>query len=122
MWKRRKSLLIGPAVTLATVVAIMATDHYVAPVPNPGAISFVAIVYATYVGGFASGAVSAAISLCYAAYYFSIPGTFLQFTPVNLARVAVLAIGTPAIVAMVGILRRRAELALRREHDARLKA
>jgi diguanylate cyclase (GGDEF)-like protein len=119
MTRIRTPILIGPIATLGTVAAILATDRYLAPVPNPGAISFVAVVFATYIGGFIAGGVSAAISLTYACWYFSIPGTLLHFTPDNLARVAVLVIGTPAIVIMVGILRSRADAALTCESAAR---
>jgi diguanylate cyclase (GGDEF)-like protein len=122
MPQERTSFLVGPVATLATVVAILVTDRYIAPVPNPGAITFIAVVFATYMGGFVSGSISAAISLAYAAYFFSNPGTVLEFTSANLARLAVLTIGTPAIVAMVGILQERAQSALRRTRAARLEA
>jgi diguanylate cyclase (GGDEF)-like protein len=109
----------GPLIMLATVAAIFVTDHYLAPVPNPGAITFVALVGAVYLGGTVSGLISAAISIAYAAYYFSTPGRFLHFQPDNLARTAVLLVATPAIVLMAGGLRRRAERSLRDGRDAR---
>jgi len=109
----------GPLVMVATVAAIIGADRYVVPVPNPGAITFVALVGAVYLGGTVSGLISAAISIAYAAYYFSTPGQFLHFQPDNLARIAVLLVGTPAIVLMVGALRHRAERGLRHERDAR---
>src|SRR5215831_2764744 len=98
--------IVGPLVTLATVGAIMLCDRYLFAVPNPGAISFVAVVFSTYLGGFAAGLVSAAISVLYAVYYFSVPGEFLHFKQDNLARVAVLVVATPVIALMVGILQR----------------
>ena len=48
-------LAVGPLVTLVTVGAILATDRYFFAVPNPGAITFVAVVFATYIGGLPSG-------------------------------------------------------------------
>jgi diguanylate cyclase (GGDEF)-like protein len=114
-------LAVGPLVTLLTVVAILATDRYLFAVPNPGAITFVAVVFATYLGGLTSGFLSAAISLVYAAVYFSVPGEFLHFRPDNLARMVVLIFGTPAIVIMVGVLQRRAERSLQQERIARLE-
>jgi diguanylate cyclase (GGDEF)-like protein len=110
----------GPLIMLATVAAILVTDHYLAPVPNPGAITFVALVGAVYLGGTVSGLISAAISIGYAAYYFSTPGRFLHFQPDGLARMAVLLIGTPAITLMVGALRHHTERSLRDERNARL--
>ena len=114
-------LAVGPLVTLVTVGAILATDRYLFAVPNPGAITFVAVVFATYHGGLPSGFMSAAISLTYAAVYFSIPGEFLHFRPDNLARMVVQIFGTPAIVIMVGLLQRRAERGLRQERIAHVE-
>src|SRR5215510_3524116 len=118
---RALRLAVGPLVTLATVCAILATDRYLFAVPNPGAITFVAVVFATYLGGLASGFASAAISLIYAAGYFSVVGELLHFRPDNLARMMVLIFGTPAIVIMVGVLQRRAERGLRQERATRLE-
>jgi diguanylate cyclase (GGDEF)-like protein len=111
--------LAGPLTTLATVAGIYLIDRYVATVPNPGAISFVAVVFSAYIGGIIPGLVSAAISIAYAAFSFSIPGQWLEFKPDNLARLYVLIVGTPAIAVMVGILQARAKGALHREHTGR---
>jgi diguanylate cyclase (GGDEF)-like protein len=109
----------GPAVTLVTVIGIYVSDRHLFTVPNPGAISFVAVVFAAYIGGVTSGLVSAAISICYAAVHFSLPGQFLQFHPDNLARLYVLAVATPVIATMVGALQARAKHALESEQTAR---
>src|SRR5262249_51118337 len=114
-WRRA----VGPLITLVTVGAILLCDRYLFTVPNPGAISFIAVVLSAYLGGFGSGLVSAAISVAYAVYYFSVPGEFLQFQPDNLARIIVVAFGTPVIAIMVGVLQRRAQRSLQREREAR---
>ncbi len=111
-------IVLGPLTTLATVVAIYLVDRYVFPVPNPGAISFVAVVFSAYFGGVGAGLISAAISLGYAAFSFSIPGQVLHYKPDNLARLYVLLVATPAIATMVGVLQARMRRALEREHEA----
>src|SRR5262245_7506224 len=112
-------LAVGPLVTLLVVAAIALTDRHLFAVPNPGAITFVAVVSSAYIGGITAGLISAVISICYAVAYFSIPGQFLQFRPDNLARVMVLLVATPAIAAMVGVLKRRSISALAREQTLR---
>jgi diguanylate cyclase (GGDEF)-like protein len=119
MLRSRVHFLIGPMVTLVTVAAILATDHYLVRVPNPGAISFAAVVFATYLGGFLSGSISAVIALLYAVYYFSIPGAPFRLAPDNFVRIGVLAVGLPALVLMVGVLQRRAWRAAQCEREAR---
>lgn len=112
---------LGPLVTAATVVGIYFCDRHLFTVPNPGAISFVAVVFAAYIGGVTSGLLSAAISLGYAAVHFSVPGSILQYHPDNLARLYVLAVATPLIALMVGVLQVRAKTALQREQTARTR-
>jgi diguanylate cyclase (GGDEF)-like protein len=102
-------------VTLATAGGILLLERYLIRVPNPGAMTFLVVAFAAYLGGLASGLVSAGISLAFAAVYFSEPGELLRFTPDNLARMLVLAICTPAMAIMMGILHARARTALVRE-------
>jgi len=107
--------IVGPVITFVVVGGILLTDRYLFPVPNPGAISFLAVVFSAYFGGIGCGLVSAAISLAYAVVYFSAPGQFLHFSPDNLARVIILFLATPATALMVGILQARAERMLQNE-------
>jgi diguanylate cyclase (GGDEF)-like protein len=113
-------VLLGPIVTLATVSAIVLLDRYVVVVPNPSAITFIAVVFSAYIGGITPGLISAAISLGFAAVYLSTPGLLFEYRPENLARLYVLVVATPAIACMVGALRVRAKKAMQREHEARL--
>src|SRR5258705_10936834 len=94
--------LIGPIVTLVTAGGILLLEKYLIRVPTPGAMTFLVVAFAAYLGGLASGLVSAGISLAFAAVYFSEPGELLRFTPDNLARMLVLAICTPAMAIMMG--------------------
>jgi diguanylate cyclase (GGDEF)-like protein len=107
--------VIGPVITLSAVGGILLTDRFLFPIADPGAISFIAVIFSAYFGGIASGLVSAVISLGYALVYFSVPGSFLNFTQDNFARVMILIVTTPAGAVMVGILQARARQALQSE-------
>ena len=103
--------IVGPLITLALAALILLSDRTLFRVPNPGAVSFLAVAFSAYLGGTGSGLVSAAISFALAAVLFSAPGALLQYTPDNLARLLVLAVCTPAIAIMIGLLQRRAQRA-----------
>jgi diguanylate cyclase (GGDEF)-like protein len=109
---------IGPLVTFALAWPILLGDRYLFHVPNPGAITFIAVAFSAYVGGVASGLVSAAITFGIAAIQFSIPGHLFHYSPDNFERLQVLTVCTPAIVVMIGILQTRAHQALARERAA----
>ena len=114
----RWRIIIGPLITLAVAAAVLLTDRYLFNVPDPGAISFLAVAFAAYLGGVASGLISAAISLALAAVLFSVPDALFDFTPDNFARLVVLGICTPAIAVMIGALQARARRALKHERAA----
>ena len=99
--------ITGPLVTLALAGLILLSDRYLFRVPNPGAISFLAVAFSAYLGGTASGLASAAISFGLAAVLFSVPGELFHYTPDNLARLLVLAVCTPAIAILIGLLQYR---------------
>jgi diguanylate cyclase (GGDEF)-like protein len=107
--------ILAPAITLTTVVMILLFDRYLFRVPNPGAISFLAVAFSAYLGGIGAGLVSAAISVGFAAIHFSPPGGLFHYSSDNLQRMLVLVVCTPAIAIMMGELQRRAARALERE-------
>ena len=43
--------IIGPLITLALAGLILLSDRYLFRVPNPGAISFLAVAFSAYLGG-----------------------------------------------------------------------
>jgi diguanylate cyclase (GGDEF)-like protein len=110
--------IIGPAITLAAASLILLGEQHLFRVPNPGAVTFIAVAFSAYIGGLASGLVSAAISLGVAAIHFSLPGELFRFSQINLERMLVLTICTPAIVVMIGALQARARRALVQERAA----
>jgi diguanylate cyclase (GGDEF)-like protein len=110
--------IIGPLVTALTIGLIVLLQQQAVSIPNPAVIYFCVIVFATYVGGWISGAVSAAITLGYAFVFFSTPGQLFKFTPDNVARLLVLCTTTPIIVILTGVLKERSTRAIRRARKA----
>jgi signal transduction histidine kinase len=115
----RRRFLLGPLLTLAVLIVIESINRWVFAIPNPAVIYFTAVVFAAFHGGIGPGLVSAAITLVYAAFFFSKPGAPLTFTPDNLTRMIVLLASTPAAAVMVGFLKKHAARsdALRRDRD-----
>jgi diguanylate cyclase (GGDEF)-like protein len=110
--------IVGPLLTLALAAMILLSDRHLFRVPNPGAISFLAVAFSAYLGGIGSGLVSAVISFGLATILFSNPGALFQYTSDNFARLLVLAVCTPAIAVMIGILQIRARRAVTLEQAA----
>lgn len=117
---RKFDLAVGPALTALTLIALEVLSRYAVRIPNPPIIYFTAVVYSAYRGGLGAGIISAAMSLAYALYFFSSPGEFMAYTPDNAIRMLVLAIFTPAITLMTGMLKMKHDRAIR-ERDATIK-
>jgi diguanylate cyclase (GGDEF)-like protein len=111
---------IGPLATLATAALITLVQRYIHPIPNPGAIFFIAVMCSAYIGGTGSGLIAAAIALGYAAAHFL--GHDRLWDPAfhGLERVIILAVTTPLIAVVVGLLKARTNEAMQRERQARL--
>jgi PAS domain S-box-containing protein len=105
IWLQRGS----PILTVVLLIAIELLDKTLFKIPNPAPIYLTAVVYAAFSGGLRSGLLSAAIALLYSLYYFSTPGQLFHYTDANLWSLIILAITTPAIALMVGLLKRQVE-------------
>src|SRR5262249_20766581 len=92
----------------------------VLPIPNPGAIYFLAVVYATYVGGVRAGLVCSALTIAFSFLYFSAPGHFLTIRAEDWQRIVIVSFGTVGISVLVGLLKSRTIEAAERERQARL--
>ena len=110
--------IIGPALTLALAGLMLLSDRYLFQVPNPGAIAFLAIAFSAYLGGITSGLISAMISFGTTAVLLSAPGTLFLYTPDDAARLVVLAMCTPAVALIIGVLQIRARRAVDHERAA----
>jgi PAS domain S-box-containing protein len=111
----------GALLTVCAVAVLELVSGTVLHVPNPPAILLLTTVFATFMGGRRAGLISAALSWLYLAYFFDNPEPGLSYTGDNLRRLVVWAVSLPAIVVMIGTLKRRAERAsdeiVRRERD-----
>lgn len=102
MWSR----MSGPLLTVMVLGVIELISDTAFAIPNPASIYLIAVTYATFRGGLCSGLISASITLLYAIYFFSTPGHHYIDDG---QRLMVLALTTPTIAVMVGILKHRAE-------------
>ncbi len=114
--------LAGPALTVL-LLALELLSRWVVRVPNPAVVYLLAVAYSAYAGGVGAGLVRGLLSFAYAAWFFSEPGLPFRYAPENGLRIAVLALVTPALAVMVGVLRRRlqAETARATELAVRLE-
>ena len=108
-----RSPLAGPAATLVVLVLVEAVRRLVLQEAEalPGsalAPALVAVVYATFAGGYLGGGVSAAMTTAYAAYALQ-PLPLLAFAP----RLAAIAGSAFLLVVLVGGLKRRGDQAAR---------
>jgi PAS domain S-box-containing protein len=111
----------GALLTVCAAAILELLSGTVLRVPNPAAILVLTTVFSTFSGGFRAGLISAAASWLYLAYFLDEPGPGLAYPGDNLRRLVVWAVSLPAIVVMIGTLKRRAECAsdeiVRRERD-----
>jgi two-component system cell cycle sensor histidine kinase/response regulator CckA len=101
----------GPLATIAVLAVIELLAGSSLRITNPPALFVLAIVLAAFIGGVASGLISAAIGWAYTAYFFSDAGAPFQYVDANLRRVVVWAFVMPLIAVMVGVLNRRVRAA-----------
>lgn len=102
----------GPLLIVAAIAMIEILSHTVYRIPNPPAVILLIVVFSAFHGGFLSGFVSAALAWFYFAVFFSVPGQPFHYEQGNFARVAVWGIAMPAMVVLVGALKRHAERAV----------
>jgi diguanylate cyclase (GGDEF)-like protein len=105
--RRTAQYVVGPTVTLATMLGVELLSRFGLQIPNPAVVYYLTLVFAAFYGGIPGGVVSAAIILGYMSLFFSIPGHPFSYSPENLQRIAVLWVTTPLIALMVSVLKHR---------------
>ncbi|MBI3741157.1 MAG: GAF domain-containing protein [Chloroflexi bacterium] len=98
----------GIIITLFAILFLELMARNASPISYPGLVFLPAVAYATFVGGIPIGMMSGAIAFSYATF-FSTPGQFFPRTFEDVQRAVVMAGAILAIVAMVGVLKRRVE-------------
>lgn len=99
----------GPIATLVvlTLVELLRLVNF--EIPNPAPLYFIPLVFAALSGGLFAGLLSAAITLTYAAIFYSEPGNLFTFSDENFRRLLVLFVATPSVVIMIELWRRAHE-------------
>lgn len=100
------------AVMPLAIGAVVVTARWGFKFPNPPPALLLPLAYVAYRGGLAAGLVAAVLHLGYSAIFFSTPGALFHYDPDNLLRTLVIAVVAPSMAAMIGVLRRRSDLAL----------
>jgi len=101
---------------VATTCAVLVCYYF--GVPNPNVILITVVVLFTFIGGFVSGIVSAAILIVYSLLFFSIPGQPLHYVTEDLYKVIVITAFVPIQVLLVGTLKKRADQRTRALEEA----
>jgi diguanylate cyclase (GGDEF)-like protein len=112
----------GPFVTVAALAVTTLVHRYVVPIPNPGPVGLCAVVFSVYAGGVTLGLISALLTLTYAAVFFSDPPDLFNYSPDDLTRLVTIAVATPIVMLIVGILRKQARHANRAAREVRRSA
>ena len=99
----RKAL--GPLLTDAFAGALLWLRPFGITVPNPILFFANVIVLSAFLGGVGAGLASVSIALVFALIYWSVPGQFLHFAPIDCERLIVLALTVPPLGLLVGWLR-----------------
>jgi PAS domain S-box-containing protein len=113
-----RSLLLGLGLALGVMLLQESLAAAGMRLPNPAPLFFVAVVYATYAGGWLAGSGATVAALVYTAFVLFAVSRAGAGTPDALLRLAVLLPSLGAVVALVQALRRRAERSLAHEREA----
>lgn len=97
--------VFGPLLTVAFAGALLWLRPFGITVPNPILFFANVIVLSAFLGGVGAGLASVSITLVFALIYWSVPGQFLHFAPIDRERLIVLALTMPPLGLLVGWLR-----------------
>jgi PAS domain-containing protein len=112
--------LSGPALTAATAVIALVTNHLLHTILNPAPLFVCIVALAGSLSGLRSSLVSAALAFVFAALIFSTRGVPLGSSAPDVARLSMLALAVICTAVITGLLRKRLidTLAWERRHHA----
>jgi K+-sensing histidine kinase KdpD len=99
----------GPLGALALTVLLILGSSLGHRIPNPNLLFALVLVVSAYLGGRASGLVTAIIAITFTAYDWTIPGQPFSYTPENFQRLIIVVLAMPTMALLVGLLKTRAE-------------
>ena len=106
-------VLLGPVLTAALAVALELLSRTRWAISSPDLLYVVAVVSSIYVGGMGAGIASAVVALGLGAVLFSLPGPLFRYSGHDANSLLTLLIAIPAVIVMVGVLKRRDERRVR---------
>lgn len=117
-WNRVAGILL----TLALALALTGLRPFGFVLPNPVLFFADLIVLSALLGGVRAGMASVLVTLAFVLLYWSVPGHFLRYSPVDQKRLLVLALTMPPLGFFVGLLRQAYDRKQRElvERNARL--
>ena len=102
-------MLIALGTMLAVSVAV-----YLLRIPNPNIILMTGLTFFTSMYGFGPGFVCAVVMVAYSMFFFSENNSWVVFSPVNLQKMSVIALGALVNTLLIGNLKRKQANATRR--------
>jgi PAS domain-containing protein len=112
--------ILGPALTVATVLSALAATHLLSSVPNPAPLFVCIVALAGSFAGLASSLACAALALGSSALFFSSHSMAVSASPADITRLSMLAVALIGTAILTGLLRKRlvGTLAWERRHHA----
>ena len=112
--------ILGPALTVATVLSALAATHLLSAVPNPAPLFVCIVALAGSFAGLASSLACAALALGSSALFFSSHSMAVSASPADITRLSMLAVALIGTAILTGLLRKRlvGTLAWERRHHA----
>ena len=93
----------------APVTALAILGVHALQIPHPMAVLLIPVMFFAFAGGYAGGVISGALTIAYAAHFFSAPGQLFVNSARGAAEVLMIAALAGAIVLLVGRLKSRSE-------------
>ena len=112
----------GPGLALALAFCLGLLSHTAFDVASPAVILVVSVAYGTFLGGRRAGFLSAAITIGYCIYAYSVPGRLFHYTDFDLRRLLVVTAAAAMMVLIVDHLKRRIDRLVLGERVARAEA
>jgi signal transduction histidine kinase len=101
---------LGPLATIPLAIgAVTLATQWGYGFPNEPLALLLPVVYCAYRAGLVAGLAGAAMHVTYAAIFFSTPGHLFHYGRESFLRTLVIALVTPVMAMMVGMLRREAD-------------
>jgi two-component system, cell cycle sensor histidine kinase and response regulator CckA len=124
-FEARGGELVGPALTVASIVVVALVSRFVIWIPNPPAVIVLFVVYSALRGGLRAGVLSALIACAYFTLAYSKTGQAFRYETNDLKRLVLWVTATPTMAILAGRLKERslaAERVISKQAEQRFTA